>query len=239
MIAPARLMDAFVEMADTLVDNFDLIDFLHRMTDHTAAISGASAVGLLVGDEHGRLNHMAATSTGAEHLELYQLQTQEGPCLDCMRTRQPVIMTDLRQATDRWPTFAPKAVVEGFRSVHAFPMRLRDRVVGAMNVFGESPEPLDEAQARVIQALADVATIALLQQRALSAAETLTDQLQGALNSRILLEQAKGVVAASNDVTLRQAFENMRGYARRHHVLLTDLAALVVNREVDPAAFAS
>jgi AmiR/NasT family two-component response regulator len=118
-------------------------------------------------------------------------------------------------------------------------MRLRDRVVGAMNVFGESPEPLDEAHARVIQALADVATIALLQQRALSAAETLTDQLQRALNSRILIEQAKGVVAASNDVTLRQAFENMRGYARRHHVLLTDLAALVVNREVDPAAFAS
>jgi transcriptional regulator with GAF, ATPase, and Fis domain len=238
MIAAGRLLDAFVEMADTLVDHFDLIDFLHRMTDHTAAISGASSVGLLVGDEHGRLNYMAATSTGAEHLELYQLQTEEGPCLDCVRTQRPVIMTDLRQATDRWPSFAPLAVVEGFRSVHAFPMRLRNRVVGAMNVFGEGEEPLDAADARVIQALADVATIALLQQRALSAAETLTGQLQGALNSRILIEQAKGVVAASNGVTPRQAFEHMRGYARRHHVLLTDLAALVVNRELDPRAFA-
>ena len=239
MTAPARLMDAFVDMADTLVDDFDLVDYLHRLTDHTAAISGAGSVGLLVGDEHGRLNHMAATSTGAEHVELYQLQTQEGPCLDCARTQQPVIMTDLRQATDLWPSFAAKAVEEGFRSVHAFPMRLRERVVGALNVFGEGPEPLDETDARMIQALADVATIALLQQRALSAAETLSDQLQRALNSRIVIEQAKGVVAASNDVTLRQAFENMRGYARSHHVLLADLAALVVNRELDPEAFAS
>ena len=236
MIAPAQLMDAFVEMADTLVDDFDLVDFLHHMTDHTAAISGSSSVGLLLADEHGRLNYMAATSTGAEHLELYQLQTREGPCLDCVRTRQAVVVTDLRQATERWPAFAPKAVVEGFRSVHAFPMRLRDRVVGALNVFGQGT-PLDETVARVIQALADVATISLLQERALTAAEVLTQQLQGALHSRILIEQAKGVIAASNDVTLRQAFEHMRGYARRHHVLLTDLATLVVNRELDPAAF--
>jgi GAF domain-containing protein len=237
MIAPAQLMDAFVEMADTLVDDFDLVDFLHHMTDHTAAISGSSSVGLLLADEHGRLNYMAATSTGAEHLELYQLQTREGPCLDCVRTRQAVVVTDLRQATQRWPSFAPMAVGEGFRSVHAFPMRLRDRVVGALNVFGQGTVPLDETVARVIQALADVATISLLQERALTAAEVLTQQLQGALDSRILIEQAKGVIAASNDVTLRQAFEHLRGYARRHHVLLTDLATLVVNRELDPAAF--
>src|ERR1044072_7520824 len=144
MIAPARLMDAFVEMADTLVDDFDLVDFLHHMTDHTAAISGSSSVGLLRGDEHGRLNFMAATSTGAEHLELYQLQTREGPCVDSVRSGKPVVVTDLHQATHRWPSFAPMAVAAGFGSVHAFPMRLRDRVVGALNVFGVEVAPLDE-----------------------------------------------------------------------------------------------
>jgi GAF domain-containing protein len=239
MIAPARLMDAFVEMADTLVDDFDLVDFLHHMTDHTAAISGSSSVGLLLGDEHGRLNFMAATSTGAEHLELYQLQTREGPCVDSVRSGQPVVVTDLHQATHRWPSFAPMAVAAGFGSVHAFPMRLRDRVVGALNVFGAEVAPLDETDALVIQALADVATISLLQERALAAASTLTQQLQGALSSRILIEQAKGVIAASNDVTLRQAFESLRKYARSHHVLLSDLAARVVDREVNPSEFAS
>jgi len=239
MIAPARLMEAFVEMADTLVDDFDLVDFLHHMTDHTAAISGSSSVGLLLGDEHGRLNFMAATSTGAEHLELYQLQTREGPCVDSVRSGKPVIVTDLHQATHRWPSFAPMAVAAGFGSVHAFPMRLRDRVVGALNVFGVEVAPLDETDARVIQALADVATISLLQERALAAASTLTQQLQGALSSRILIEQAKGVIAASNDVTLRQAFESLRKYARSHHVLLSDLAARVIDREVSPSEFAS
>ena len=239
MIAPARLMDAFVEMADTLVDDFDLVDFLHHMTDHTAAISGSSSVGLLLGDEHGRLNFMAATSTGAEHLELYQLQTREGPCVDSVRSGEPVVVTDLHQATNRWPSFAPRAVAAGFGSVHAFPMRLRGRVVGALNVFGEEIAALDETDARVIQALADVATISLLQERALAAASTLTQQLQGALSSRILIEQAKGVIAASNNVTLRQAFESLRRYARSHHVLLSDLAARVVEREVNPADFAS
>jgi len=239
MIAPARLMDAFVEMADTLVDDFDLVDFLHHMTDHTAAISGSSSVGLLLGDEHGRLNFMAATSTGAEHLELYQLQTREGPCVDSVRSGRPVVVTDLHQATHRWPSFAPMAVAAGFGSVHAFPMRLRDRVVGALNVFGVEVAPLDETDVRVIQALADVATISLLQERALAAASTLTQQLQGALSSRILIEQAKGVIAASNDVTLRQAFESLRKYARSHHVLLSDLAARVVDREVNPSEFAS
>ena len=239
MIAPARLMEAFVEMADTLVDEFDLVDFLHHLAEHTAAISGASSVGLLLGDEHHRLNFMAATSTSAEHLELYQLQIHEGPCLDSFRTRQPVIVDDLSQATGRWPAFAPLAVAKGFRSVHAFPMRLRDQVVGALNVFGEAGEQLDEADARVIQALADVATIALLQERALAAAETLTQQLQGALNSRVLIEQAKGVVAQSNDVSVTVAFEQMRRYARQHHVLLTELAKSVTSRDLDPAAFRS
>jgi len=234
MIASGPLMDAFVEMADTLVDEFDLIDFLHHLVEHTAAISEASSVGLLLGDHDDRLTFMAATSSSAEHLELYQIQNREGPCLDCFRIHQPVIVTDLSKAGGRWPTFAPLAVSKGFHSVHAFPLRLRDQVLGALNVFGVEQLPLDDADVRVIQALADVATIALLQERALAAAETLTQQLQGALNSRIMIEQAKGVVAQSNGVPVTEAFEQMRRYARQHHALLSELAVAMVTGELDP-----
>lgn len=235
MIAHDRLLDAFVEMADTLVDEFDLIDFLHHLTDHAAAVSGASSVGLLLGDEHDRLNFMAATSAGAEHLELFQLQSEEGPCLDCVRMRQPVIVRDLRAEADRWPQFAPRAVAEGFRSVHAFPLRLRDQVVGALNVFGNNELALETDDIRSIQALADIATIALLQERAITAGEVLTVQLQAALNSRILIEQAKGVIAQSSGISVVEAFDRLRGYARAHNLRLTELADAVVNREIDPA----
>jgi GAF domain-containing protein len=236
-MAETQLAAVFVEMADTLVDDFDLIDFLHHLTEHAAAASGASSVGLMLGDTHDRLTFMAATSTGAEHMELFQLQTDEGPCLDCYRTRKPVTVVDLASAVQRWPRFAPAAVDAGFRSVHAFPLRLRDRPVGALNVFGEDVMALADEEVRAIQALADVATIALLQERALTAAEVLTQQLQGALNSRILIEQAKGVVAQSNGVSVLVAFDQMRGHARAHHIRLTDLAVAIVNREVDPADF--
>jgi GAF domain-containing protein len=238
MIAHDRLLEAFVEMADTLVDDFDLIDFLHHLTDHAAAVSGASSVGLLLADAHDRLNFMAATSSGAEHLELFQIQNDEGPCLDCFRSLQPVTIVDLPGAAERWPRFAPAAIKQGFRSVHAFPMRLRDRAVGALNVFGDDEFQLGAEDIRVIQALADVATIALLQERALTAAEMLSEQLQGALNSRILIEQAKGVIAQNNGVSVLVAFDQLRGHARAHHLRLTDLADAVVNRDIDPAEFA-
>ncbi len=237
MIAHERLMAAFVEMADTLVDDFDVIDFLHHLAEHTAAISGASSVGLLLGDESGQLSLVAATSEGAEQLEKLQLQHSEGPSLDCLRTHHQVLTSDLNRATWRWPSFAPLAVQAGYRSVHAFPMRLRDEAVGALNIFGETETSLDNGETRVIQALADVATIGLLQQRGLSAADTVTLQLKSALDSRILIEQAKGLVAHGNDVDMREAFELMRGYARSHHVLLTNLADAVVRRELDPQVF--
>ncbi len=237
MIAHDRLMAAFVEMADTLVDDFDVVDFLHALADHTVAISEADSVGLLLCDESGRLSSMAATSDRAALLEQLQLQHAEGPCVDCLRTRHSVIASDLGRVTWRWPTFAPLAVKEGFRSVYAFPLRLRDDVVGALNIFGETDLLLDEAEIGVIQALADVATIALLQKRALSAADTLTHQLKSALQSRVLIEQAKGLIAHGNDVSVREAFEQMRGYARAHRVLLTDLADAVVSRELSPPVF--
>ncbi len=234
MIANDRVLDAFVEVADTLVDDFDLVEFLHTLTDHTAAISGIPSVGLLIGDEHEQLHYMAASTEGAQHLELFQLQNSEGPCLDCVRQREPVIARDLVAAEERWPAFAPRAIAAGFTGVHAFPMRLRGRVIGALNVFVEESQSLEDADARVIQALADVATIAILQERSIAAAETLTQQLQGALNSRIVIEQAKGVVAQSNGVSVDDAFMLLRSHSRSHHLRLTDVAREVVSGERDP-----
>jgi len=233
MVSTERLADAFVKVADTLVDEFDLIDFLHNLADHVADVSGVSSVGLMLADLDESLHYMAASSAGAKHLELFQLQHAEGPCLDCFRLSAPVILTDLRQAEDRWPEFTPRALAAGVRSVHAFPMRLRKQVIGTLNVFGEEPLPLETNDVKIVQAMADVATIAILQERAISSAEILTEQLQGALNSRIVIEQAKGVLARAHGVSVDEAFTALRTHARSNHLRLVDLAHGVVNGTVD------
>ncbi|HEX5200326.1 MAG TPA: GAF domain-containing protein, partial [Actinoplanes sp.] len=185
-ISAQRLASVFVEVADTLVDEFDLIDFLHMLTERIADLVGVSTVGLLLADEHGRLQFMAASDENTRLLELFQVQHHEGPCLDAYRTVRSVINADLRQAHARWPRFAPpRATAAGFRAVHAFPLRLRKEVIGALNVFGtEIGGGFDDGDVQIIQALADVAAIGLLQERAISRSEILTQQLQGALNSR-------------------------------------------------------
>jgi GAF domain-containing protein len=228
MISTARLSDLFVEVADTLVDDFDVIDFLHNLTIHAADISGAAAVGLMLTDQQGRLQFMAASNSTGEDLELYQLQNVEGPCLDCFATGKPVVNADLMDAGDRWPVFAPRAVELGYRSVHAFPMRLREHTIGALNLFGTSVALFDPSEVRVVQSLADVATIAILQEGKISRAEALTEQLQGALNSRIVIEQAKGAVSALAGVPPDEAFELMRHHARSSNRRLVDVAQAVL-----------
>jgi GAF domain-containing protein len=235
MITTERLLDLFIEVADTLVDQFDLIEFLHNLADHTVAISEASSVGILLADQNDELQYMAASSAGATELELFQLQSAEGPCPDCYRTGQHVIVNDLSAALERWPNFVPRAASAGIQSVHAFPMRLRERTIGALNVFGKEPAPLGEDDVKVIQALADVATIALIQEQAIAAAETLTEQLQGALNSRIVIEQAKGVVARTLGMSVDQAFAVLRSHARGEHMRLTDLAYDIATGATDPS----
>ena len=232
----------FVEVADTLVDDFDIIEFLRRVATHASDIGGGSAVGLMLSDETGRLQFMAASSEDAALLELFQLQTAQGPCMDCHRTGKPVVNSDLATATSGWPLFAPRAMQLGFRAVHAFPMRHRNRVIGAMNLFGREPAPVAAPHtSRVLQALADVATIGIIQERAIAQAETLTEQLQAALSSRVVIEQAKGAVARSFEIGVDEAFERIRAHARRHNLKLTDLARRVVTEpesisELDPAA---
>jgi transcriptional regulator with GAF, ATPase, and Fis domain len=227
-VPTARIAEVFVKVADTLVDEFDLIEFLEMVTTHTSEMTSASAAGLLLADHHDRLQVMAATSEEARLVELFQVQADEGPCQDCFRQGHPVVNADLNTAADRWPRFAPRAVEAGFRSVHAFPLRLRRDVIGALNLFGTRSGDIAPDDARVVQALADVATIGLLQERALRRGELLTEQLQGALNTRTIIEQAKGVLAQIHGETPDLAFERLRTWSRSHSRRLSDVARAVV-----------
>ncbi|GAW51632.1 uncharacterized protein PD653_4247 [Nocardioides sp. PD653] len=224
MISVTDLADFFVEVADTLVDEFDVVDFLDNLTAKAAAVSGAAAVGLVLSDHRGRVRFMAASNESGKMLELLQLQNDEGPCLECLTSGVPVINADLAHAADRWPNFAPRALEAGFQSVHAFPMRLRNQVIGALNLFGSEDSRFEDDESRVVQALADVATIAILQERHIIQAETLTEQLQGALNSRIVIEQAKGALAQADGISTSDAFDLLRSRARSTRQRLVDVA---------------
>jgi len=229
-VSAERLSKIFVEVADTLVDDFDLQDFLHMLTVRTAGLVGASAVGLLLADGRGQLRFMAASDERARILEIFQVQASEGPCHDAFRSGEPVLNADLRDAVERWPDFTRHALAAGFRSVHAFPMRVRREVIGALNVFGSAVGGnFDEADVQIVQALTDVAAIALLQERAIRRGELLTEQLQGALNSRILIEQAKGAIAQAHGISVDQAFAALRGHARSANRKLTDVAQEVLS----------
>ncbi|OBH02407.1 MULTISPECIES: GAF and ANTAR domain-containing protein [unclassified Mycobacterium] len=227
------IADSFVELADTLVADFDLVDFFHLVSVRTQQALGVEAVGLLVADNHGGLNVVAASSEQARVLELFQLQHAEGPCLDCYRTGRPVDCPDLSTESDRWPHFVPKALDIGFAAVHALPMRLRGEVIGGMNLFTQTRGGLDPQLRTVAQALTDVAAIGLLQQRVICQRDLLTEQLQAALNNRLSFEQAKGILAERGRITVGEASELLRRYARRQDRKLTDVAHDVVRN--DPA----
>jgi GAF domain-containing protein len=228
MIAADQLAEIFVEAADTLVDDFDVVEFLETLTQHTAHVSRAAFAGLLLADPHGQLHYMASSAESVKLLELFQLQYHEGPCLDCFRTGEPVVNADLGAAAEEWPLFAPRAVAAGFQSVHAFPLRHQRRVIGALNLFSTDTGALESHDARIIQSLADIATIALLQERTIRRGEVLTEQLQSALNSRITIEQAKGALARIHGVDVNTAFDLMRRYARDNHHRLGDVAQAVL-----------
>lgn len=227
-VSAERLAKVFVEVADTLVDEFDVIEFLQLLADRVAGLVDASTVGLLLADQRGRLQFMAASDENTRLLELFQLQNHDGPCLDAFNTARPVVNVDLRSAGGRWAHFAPRATASGFRSVHAFPLRLRGDVIGAMNVFGSTIGALEDSDVQIVQALADVAAIGLLQERTISRGEILTEQLQGALNSRVIIEQAKGAIAQAHNISVDAAFELIRTYARRTKRRLSDVARLIV-----------
>jgi transcriptional regulator with GAF, ATPase, and Fis domain len=223
------LPETFVELADTLVAGFDIIEFLHVLTDRSVELLGASAAGLLLADPRGEMRVVAASSEQARLIELFQVQNDEGPCLDCFRTGRPVASADLAAASRRWPHFAAAASQAGFAAVQALPMRLRDETIGALNLFRDVPGLFDRADVRMGQALADVATIGLLNERNLRRSETLNEQLQSALNSRVIIEQAKGKLAERLGLDVDNAFDVLRSYARRRNRGLSELARAFID----------
>ena len=228
-----RLAQVFVELADTLVDDFDQVDFLQTLTDRSVELLGADAAGLMLADQRGALQLMASTTERARDLELFELQVREGPCLDCFASGRAVVNVDLTEARERWPVFTPAAVGAGFRATHALPLRLRRQVLGAVNLFTVEPRRLDDVHLAIGQAMADVATIGLLHERNLREQAVLSEQLQAALHSRVLIEQAKGVLAARAGIGVAEAFVRMRAHARRHGVPLTGVAAAVIDGTLD------
>ena len=227
----SRIVDAFVDLADTLVDDYDVVEFFHRLLDHALPLLRTDAGGLLLHHE-GALRVVAASSEDMGTLELFELQNSEGPCFDAYTDGDTITVSDLDDAIARWPTFVPEALGRGFRSAHAVPLRLRNQTIGALNLFSRREQELDQQDVRLIRGLADVATIAVLQARAIARSTETVGHLQIALDSRVVIEQAKGRVAEHTGHDMQRAFESLRGHARSHNRRLTDVARAVVDGDL-------
>ena len=235
----ALLVHTLVELADSLVDDFDVVELLSLLAGRCVEVLGVSAAGVMLVAPEGDLRVVASSSEAMRVVELFELQAQEGPCLDCYGTGEAVLNEELTTVHARWPRFSTVAVDAGFRTAHALPMRLRGSVVGALNLFSTEAGDLAEEDIVAGQALAAVATIAILQQRVVSEARIVNDQLNYALSSRVVIEQAKGVLAERSGLTMEAAFEVMRQYARNHNMRLADVAGRVVDRSLAPGALAT
>lgn len=227
------LASTFVDLADTLVADFDVVDFLHTLVSRSVELLDANAAGIMLADLRGGLKVMASSTEEVRLLELYELQNDEGPCLDCFRSGTPVGRADLPAMRGSWPAFAERLQELGFNSAQAIPMRLRSETIGALNLFRIEPGRLTEADLWIGQAMAHVATVGLIQERAIAAKELLAEQLQAALSSRVLIEQAKGVLAERTGLQLDEAFHVMRGYARSHSHRLGEIAAQIIDGSID------
>jgi GAF domain-containing protein len=234
-----RVLDAVVSLVDTLLVDFDVVDLLTELTERCAELLDVAAAGFLLADPLDRLRLLAATSEQARELELFQLQADQGPCMDCYATGQPVSVADLRAATARWPRFVPAALDAGFTSVHAVPMRATGIVLGALNLFGTHTGELNEADQLVAQTLAHIACVAILQEHAPTRA-TVMPHLRSALASRVIVEQAKGFVREILDVSVEEAFTLLRSYARANGEHLTEVSRrLMTDRNARPVLVAA
>jgi GAF domain-containing protein len=228
MSRESLLAKTFVQLADTLTDEFDVVDLLTMLADRCVAVLDVSAAGLMLVGADGQLRVVASSNEAMRLVELFELQSQEGPCLDCYRTLQPVLNEHLGARGARWPHFAPVALEAGFHSVHALPLRLRGEAIGALNLFRADRADIEEADIVAGQALADAATIAILQHRAVLEVQLVNAQLEHALRSRIVIEQAKGVLAERAGFDVEAAFTSMRQHARDNNLKLADVARGVV-----------
>lgn len=232
------LTRTLVELADTLVDDFDVVDLLTLLTDRCCEAFDVDDTGLmLAAPMGGDLRVMASSSATMRDLELYELQASEGPCLDCYRSGEPVLNEDLESSRERWPEFAPAALTAGFRTVSALPMRLRGTTIGAINLFLTGDRSMSDDDLSGARAFADVATIAILQHHAAIDARQINEQLTRALNSRVLIEQGKGMLAERAGLDVDQAFVWLRSHARRHNLRLVDVAQGFIEGSVALEAF--
>jgi GAF domain-containing protein len=230
----ALLARTFVDIVDTMVEDFDVVDLLTLLADGCVEVLDVAAAGLMLVAAEGDLRVVASSSEAVRLVELFEVQSDEGPCVDAFRSAAPVVNQDLTMIDGRWPRFAPVAIDAGFRSVHALPMRLRGAVIGALNLFGADQGALEESDILAAQALADVATIAILHHRAASEIQLVNEQLTFALNSRVATEQAKGILAERLGLDMEQAFERLRNHARNHNLRLVDLARDIVDGSLKP-----
>ncbi|MEX3644819.1 MULTISPECIES: GAF and ANTAR domain-containing protein [Mycolicibacterium] len=223
-----QLANTFVGLADTLVADYDVVEFAQRLVDNLTALLPVSSAGIMLGDANGRLHVFASSSEHTRLLELLQVEANAGPCLESYVTRNPVLVPDIPTESQRWPAFAERAAEYGFAAVFALPLRLRDERIGAVNLFRTEPGALSEGDLAVGQGLADVAAVGILHQRILTRAEIINQQLQSALNSRTIIEQAKGVLAERGSIGMDESFVLLRSHARRTNQRLADLARTVV-----------
>jgi GAF domain-containing protein len=238
MSREADVVRSFVEMADTLVDDYDVVDLLTRLADRCVSLLGVSAAGVMLASPAGRLGLAASSSEAMRLLELFELQAQEGPCLDAFRTGERVDHETLDAGSGRWPSFSAAAIEAGFLSAIALPLRLRDVTIGALNLLSTARTPMDEADVIVARAFADLATLSILQHQASAESQRLNEQLSAALTSRVVIEQAKGVISERTGLDLDRAFARLRSYARNHNLRLTDVAQAAIDGTLDPLAWA-
>ena len=229
-----RLGEVFVSLADTLVADYDVIDLLYNLSTACVELLAVDTAGIMVTDRKGSLHTVASSHERTELLELFQLQNNEGPCLDTFRQGQPVTCLDLDRARGRWPTFSAHAHDRGYRSVHTRPMRVRDTVIGALNLFGDQTGAVSETDLLTAQAFADIATISIIKDRTADTLSQLVEQLQTALDSRVIIEQAKGMLAERGGVEVDEAFSLLRSHARNHGERLTEVARKFLDGTVDP-----
>jgi GAF domain-containing protein len=240
-VEPTReqfIVQSLVDIADNLVDDFDVVEVLTKLADRCVNLLGVSAAGVMIAAPPDELRLVASSSEAMEVVELFELQADEGPCLDAFRSGERVEDENLRPGSGPWPRFAAVALAAGFRSVAALPLRLRDTTIGALNLFNVEESPMDDDDALVARALADLATISVIQHGATTESQRLNEQLSGALASRIVIEQAKGIIAERAGVEIPEAFARLRNYARSHSLLLADVAQSAIDGTLDPRAWA-
>ena len=228
-----RLASAFVTLADTLVAGYDVVDLLQTLVDTTANIFDASAAGLMLADADGELSVVASTSEERHLVDLMQLRYGYGPCVECYRTGEVIALHNVDRPDSRWPDFNAGAEALGFHSVFVFPLRLRGEIIGSLTLFRSTTSVMEDEDIQIAQGLADVATIGILHERAIRESDLAKEQLQRALNSRVVIEQAKGVLAQTRSVGMDEAFTILRSYARGNGLKLHDVAEQIVTRTLN------